>query len=69
MQLNVTLPSGLAAVVERAVASGEYFDADEFVRALVREHQAAELERGRVDRMLGADDDLLDLVRTDGHDR
>lgn len=60
--LHVSLPSGLAAIVERALASGAFVDEGEFVRFLVRAHQASIEERERVERLLAAEEECDELA-------
>lgn len=62
LRLHLCLPPGLAAIVQRAVSSGEFVDPEDFVRALVRDHHAALLERARVDRMLAAEGEAPELA-------
>ncbi len=67
--LHVSLPSGLAAIVERALASGAFVDEGEFVRFLVRAHQATIDERERVERLLAVEDDCDELASLDAGGR
>ena len=69
LTLHVSLPSGLAAIVERALGSGAFVDEGEFVRFLVRAHQAAIDERERVERLLAVEDDCDELVSLDSGGR